>query len=148
MRNFGGDTSDTMPVLFSRTIADDPSSSWDFSWTPDVVVVNLGTNDFSTGDPGQEFADRLGEFVAEIRTHYPVAWILLATSPMLGGTAHTQHRSYLEQAVAGGGDHVRLVDLAEQDPNDGYGCDFHPSPVTQQKMATALVAAIRDVTGW
>jgi lysophospholipase L1-like esterase len=148
VRNFGGDTSDTMPVLFGRTFADDPASTWDFSFAPDVVVINLGTNDFSTGDPGTAFEDGLLAFVEAIRGRYPGAPILLATSPMLGGDAHEQHRAHLQAVIDAAGDGVRLVDIAEQDAADGLGCDFHPSQVTQQKMADALVPIIQEVTGW
>jgi lysophospholipase L1-like esterase len=148
VRNFGGDTSATMPVLFGRTFADDAASAWDFSFAPDVVVINLGTNDFSTGDPGTAFEDGLLAFVEDIRGRYPGAPILLATSPMLGGDAHAQHRAHLQAVVDAAGDGVRLVDIAEQDPDDGLGCDFHPGPVTQQKMADALVPVIQEVTGW
>src|SRR6266545_4585469 len=148
IRNFGDDPSDKMPLLFERTFADDPSSVWDFSTTPRVVVVNLGTNDFWNGDPGVAFRDGYIDFVAQIRAHYPRAWILLATSPMLGGATHEIHRGYLDEVVAASDERVRLVDIAEQDPADGLGCDFHPSEATQAKMAAALVPTIREVTGW
>lgn len=148
VRNVGGDTTDTMPVLFLRTIADEPDSEWDFATSPDVVVVNLGTNDFASGDPGTDFTDGYVAFIEQIREHYPEPWILVATSPMLSGAARPQLRAYLEAAVGAAGERVRLVDLDEQNPDDGYGCDSHPSRATQQKMADRLVPAIRDVTGW
>lgn len=104
-------------------------------------------HDFSIGDPGLAFEDGLLAFVQDIRARYPGAPILLATSPMLGGDAHAQHRAHLEAVIDAAGDGVRLVDVAEQDPADGLGCDFHPSRVTHQKMADALVPVIREVTG-
>ena len=52
-RNFAGDTNETMPVLYGRTLGTQASSTWDFaSWVPDAVVINLGSNDFQQGDPG------------------------------------------------------------------------------------------------
>ena len=156
--NNGGDPVDPMPVLFERTFADDPASTWAFSYTPDVVVVNLGTNDFSTGDPGQPFVDAYVAFVAQIRTHYPAAWIIVAMSPMVsdafpaGAMQRTILRTYLQDVVAAaaaaGDARVDYLEIAEQDAADGYGCDYHPSAATAAIMADALVAAIQTLVGW
>jgi lysophospholipase L1-like esterase len=150
IRNYGGDASDTMPLLYERIFADDPGSTWSFTGEhPDVVVVGLGTNDFSIGDPGDAFAEAMTDFVAQIRGHHPDAWIVLASSPMLGGADHETHRGYLEDAIAAAGDdRLRYLEIAVQADADGYGCDWHPSDVTAGKMATALVAEIRELTGW
>jgi lysophospholipase L1-like esterase len=157
--SYGGDPTDPLPVLFERTLADDAASAWSFAaYTPDVVVVDLGTNDFSVGDPGTPFVDAYVAFVAQIRAHYPDAWILVATSPMLsdsyppGAMQRTIAAGYLQDAVAAavaaGDGRVDFVDLAEQDPADGYVCDYHPSEATQAIMAAALAARIRALTGW
>jgi lysophospholipase L1-like esterase len=154
-RNNGGDMSDLMPSLWLRTIADDPPSVYPFtSYTPDVVVIDLGTNDFAGGDPGQPFVDAYDAFVQAIRAKYPDAHIVIAMSPMLsdgfpaGAMERTKAIAYLQQVVAHGGANVTYLDLAEQDPADGYGCDYHPSQATAQKMSTALVAHIHTITGW
>ncbi|MCA9674230.1 MAG: endo-1,4-beta-glucanase, partial [Myxococcales bacterium] len=157
-RNYGDDGTATMTALYLRTIPDDDASAWSFTDAPDVVVINLGTNDFSVGDPGAPFVAAMTTLIEEIRQRRADAWIVLALSPMLGdgypaGEMHrTRARGYLQQAVADahdrGDDRVDFLDLAEQDPVDGYGCDYHPSEVTQGKMATALAAKIRALTGW
>ena len=158
-RNNGGDTTDPMPVLFERTLADTDGSTWTFSgYTPDVVVVDLGTNDFAQGDPGQPYVTAFEQFLARIRSAYPSAWILVAQSPMLsdsfpqGAMLRTINAQDLATVVANrtnsGDAKVAYLDVAEQDPNDGYGCDYHPNETTQAKMAAVLVAKIREVTGW
>jgi hypothetical protein len=41
-----GDGSHMMPSIFRRTLATDGDTSWDWDeWTPDALVINLGTND-------------------------------------------------------------------------------------------------------
>jgi lysophospholipase L1-like esterase len=147
-RNYGGEGGDTMPDLFTRVFADDPRSTWGFAYTPDVVVINLGTNDFSVGDPGQPFVDAYRGLVADVRARYPDAWILIAESPMIDGTDRFVLRGHLDDVVAGSGERVALVEIAAQVATDGYGCDYHPSETTQQKMATALVARVRELAGW
>jgi lysophospholipase L1-like esterase len=147
-RDYGGKTTDQMPVRFERTFADDPGNAWDFGWTPQVVVVNLGTNDFAGGDPGQAYVDAYVSFVAAIRAHYPDAWILIAHSPMIDGKNRAVLRGHLDAVVASSGEKVAFVDIAAQLASDGYGCDYHPNEITARKMADVTTAKIREVTGW
>ena len=120
---------------------------------PDVVVVNLGTNDFATGDPGQPYVDAYVAFAQQIRGHYPKALILCAVGSMLGGDSLTQATQYTHQVItaraADGDTNMDFVDLGQQDGNaDGFGCDHHPSTTTDQKMADKLVAKIHALKGW
>ncbi|MDI1447946.1 SGNH/GDSL hydrolase family protein [Polyangium sp. 6x1] len=158
-RDYNGATQDQMPVRFGRTLADDPASTWDFSYTPDVVVVNLGTNDFAKGDPGQAYIDALSGFLDKLRGHYPSAYLLCAAGSMLtdGYPAGAMHLTKVKQHIsaaldvrkAKGDTNVGFVDLGVQDSAvDGIGCDYHPSLATHQKMADKLVAALQSAKGW
>ena len=146
LRNSDGSTANTMPLRYGRTIADDPNSVWGFSYAPDAIVINLGTNDFATGDPGGGYVSAYVAFIAMVKTKFPAVKILITTSPMLDGTSRTQARAYLDQVAAQTG--VTVVEIAEQLASDGYGCDYHPNIVTQRKMADAIVVALRTATGW
>ena len=49
--NYGDDTNEPLPTLYGRTIPTE-DGDWTFAWQPDVVLINLGTNDVSTdNDP-------------------------------------------------------------------------------------------------
>ena len=153
-RDYGGSTEDQMPVLYERTFADDAGKLWDFSsWKADVVVVNLGTNDFAKGDPGQAYIDAYGGLVKQVRGHYPDAYIVCAVGSMLGGGDLAKGLGYVKGVVAAAGmandKKVSFVDLGQQDGDvDGLGCDYHPSLKTHQKMADTLVVAVKAVAGW
>ncbi len=157
-RDVSGSTTNQMPVRFTRTLADDPKSVWGFPKpAPDVVVINLGTNDFNSQDggspdPGPPFQAAYTAFVQQLRMRYPSAAIICTLSPMLGGSSRTAARTYINAVVTqltGGGDrHLSFFEFAEQQSSDGLGCDYHPSTTTHQIMATALVPAIRTVAGW
>jgi lysophospholipase L1-like esterase len=153
-RDYGGSTDNQMPVLYERTFAENPGVAWDFStWKADVVVLNLGTNDFAKGDPGQAYIDAYGGMVKQIRGHYPEAYIVCAVGSMLGGGDLTQDIKYVKGVVAAansaGDAKVSFVDLGQQDGNtNGLGCDYHPSLKTHQLMADKLTAAIKSVAGW
>ena len=152
VRNYDGLADDVMPTLWPRTLADDAASAWNFSWIPDVVVINLGTNDFAKGDPGQPFQAAYAAFLATLRAHYPAAYVVCATSVLLGAADRDKQRAYIKSVVdaanARGDAKVSLLDLDAQLPADGYGCDYHPSGVTHVKMSDKLVAHVHALTGW
>jgi lysophospholipase L1-like esterase len=155
LRNFGGETTETMPARYDRALADDPSSTWDaHAFEPDVIVIDLGTNDFNDGkgDPGPAFQATYTTFLATLRARHAQAHIVAATSPMLVGDDRTTLRTYVQAAVSArqsaGDAKVSWLDMDQQVATDGYGCAFHPSATTQKKMATALVAHLKSHLGW
>lgn len=150
-RNYGGDKTDTLPVLFERTIPDDPASHWTFTWPlPDVVVINLGTNDFGQGDPGPGFVTAYETFLARVRAEYSNATIFCALGSMLAEPSVSIARRYIQKVVADAASpRVAFLEFPTQDlAHDGAGCDYHPNVVTQKKMADILVRAIHDKVGW
>jgi lysophospholipase L1-like esterase len=154
--NVDGTTTGTLPDIYGETIpyssATTPSS-WNFAdWIPDVVVIDLGTNDFAgsaTGDPGPEFVTTYVTFVQRVRTNYPDAWIFCTNGPMLSGTEYAQAQTYIQSVVSMVNDpKVTYLAFPTQNPANGEGCDGHPSPTTHQLMATQLTAAIESALGW
>ncbi len=127
---------------------------WDFSAAPnDVVVINLGTNDSSYID--KDFDERKGEFVekytdflADVRKYNPDAHIICT----LGIMGCTDEYPLIEEAVANfcketGDKKVTCYMSPVQSASDGYGSDWHPSAVTQQKNAYILADKICQVLG-
>jgi hypothetical protein len=155
-------TSVAMPSMFLRALPDDPTPMTQGELErapPDVVVVNLGTNDFRRGDPRASFERAMVAFLAEeLRVRYPNAYIICALSPMLTDAMPTspmersKARVSLQSVVrarrASGDTRVSYLEFDEQIADDGYGCDFHPSLETHRQMATKLASAIRSLTGW
>jgi lysophospholipase L1-like esterase len=152
-RNYGGDMTETMPTLYKRTIPTDSASTWNFSWIPDAVIIDLGTNDFSKGDPGQPYLNAYEGFVSDLRTHYPNAYLFLVIGPMTSGADLTTARGYLDQVVMvrsdAGDKRVKqiLVDPQDQSKN-GIGCDYHPSVATDDAMGKAIASTIKTTMGW
>ena len=145
---------DPLPVYYDRTLPERPESVWSFaSWQPHAVVINLGNNDLSTTtDPSQvEFETAYAALLERIRTAYPDALILCTLGPGSGGD-HAIFFGYIENVVqariAQGDTKVTSFVLPATDANDGFGCDWHPSLATHERMAEALVAALRAELGW
>lgn len=150
-RDFGGSTVNQMPALFLRSLAADPTSSWDFSYTPDVVVVNLGTNDFAHSNPGAPYQEAMTKFTELLRSKYASAHIVLTVSSMMVSqrtNVRTALAEVIAQRVKDGDTKITLFEFDEQVEADGYGCDAHPNQTTQRKSAEKLSAYLRDLTGW
>lgn len=153
--NYGDDATscvDPLPKFYDLTLPSQPGSSWDFSrFQPDAVVVNLGTNDFSTQvDPDQAtFEGAYRALLVRLRQVYPSAHILCTNGPMLSGADLSTLRGYLTNVVAAMADpKISTFQITPQDGSDGYGCDWHPSAARHQKVALDVEAALRDALGW
>ncbi len=158
-RNYEPNDEEPFPVFYDRALADLPDSLWDFKgYKPAVVIVNLGTNDFIDGDPGQDFVDAYIDFVDQIRARNANAWIVAAVPTLIhdadpaGEEQRTKITGYIQEVVQhfkdAGDSKVEFMELVETDPDDGYGCNYHPTIVTQQKVADQVVDKVRELTGW
>jgi len=152
--NYGGEGGPTLPDLYERAIPDETSSVWDFAGAPqvDLVVINLGTNDYSTdNDPtDDEFVAGYTALLSTIRGRHPAAAILCTVGPLLSGTDLTTARANIGSAVAArvdaGDELVRAVDMTT--PNQDPGCDWHPSIPTHTAMADELAPTVEELLGW
>ncbi|KAK4555187.1 hypothetical protein LTR86_007483 [Recurvomyces mirabilis] len=162
------DTSPTMPELWTRYGANDADNSYDFSYQPQIVVINLGTNDWSyllfnstggsyAGRPTvnvTQFTNALYSFAKTVQTKYNYPQMFLTSSPLLGDSypttadaQHTTQANAVKAVVAKLGSKAHFVDFPSQDTNAvGAGCDYHPSAAEHQIMAAILTTAIKQVT--
>ncbi len=153
--NYGDEASsctDPLPIYYARTLPSRADSAWDFArFQPDAVVVNLGTNDFSTAvDPDKAtFEGGYKALLERIRAAYPSAHILCTNGPMLSGADLATVRGHIANVVAALADpKISAFEVPAQDGTDGYGCDWHPSAARHQKVATVVEAALRQALGW
>jgi lysophospholipase L1-like esterase len=146
-RNYGETTptatSLTMPKRYPYAIPD--SVMWNFSlYQPQAVVINLGTNDFGSGDPGTPFETAYVSFVQTIRQKYADAYFILID--MYGGDRLTRLNNILASLKASG--ESKAVVLSLNSVQNNLGCNQHPNVAGQQGMGTMLAARLRTVLGW
>ncbi len=143
----------TMPKVYAR-IMPSADSAWDFdAWQPHAVVINLGTNDFSSnGDPGAAYETAYLDFVRRLRDRYADAFFVLSIGPMLDGANLEGARKHLQAIIktraSEGDSKMSYLEYPPQAQADGYGCDWHPSAKTNAKMADLLVAELKKQLSW
>jgi lysophospholipase L1-like esterase len=152
-RDNSNDTAAVLSSVYENALGLVASPAWSFGRKADVVVINLGTNDFATGDPGEtEFKTAYSSLIASIRGNYPDAWIFCMLGPMLFGDGLTQATAYTTAIVSehntAGDSRVGLLNFGTQDTSLGTGCAYHPNVTVQTAMADQLVSAIEAALDW
>lgn len=150
VRNYGGlSPEETMPNKYLRTFDCSEGAEWkDGSFDPSIVVIYLGTNDFSVGvQPAvSEWCREYARLLREVRGNYPSVPILCVASkadPLMG--------EYVEKAVAASGlENVFWTSIQEMAHNDTteLGASWHPNYEGQRKVAGLMIPYISTITGW
>ena len=156
VRNYGDSNKvsvDPMPSLYDRICFSDSIKKWNYSsWIPQAVVINLGTNDFST----QPFPDKAvfqeayQRLIHRVRALYPGVTIFCVCGPMIGEPCW----SYIQEVVEWEQKRKRDKDvffvgidrnvLADTD----WGCDMHPNIFGMSKMTGILASAMKLRMNW
>jgi lysophospholipase L1-like esterase len=157
VRNYnseGSMSSGTMLTYYGRTVANDPQENWDFGeWVPDAVVINLGTNDFSTTPhpEGELFLEGYTNLIWKVRNLYPRAQIFAVAGPLMVGPAEDTIRSVvtqMNQVLKDDRVHFVLIENTLELTAADFGCDWHPNASGQAKIAAQLSPAIAEILGW
>jgi len=153
-RNYGGDMTNTLPMIYTRALTNDATPAWDFRTQPQVVIINLGTNDISNGkgDPGTPFRTAYTGLVQTVRSKYLAALIICTNGPLLSGTDLTTILGHIKAVVdarkAAGDTNIEAFDQIATQTSDKAACQYHPNPAENQLMANQLVAEIKARLGW
>lgn len=149
IRNYGGDRKNTMPTMIDK-ITPISKKSWDkLEFIPQVVVINLGTNDFSENYiPNKHaFVEAYQELIKRLKDDYPDVKILCTVGPVLSDPALSLSKEYVETVVSSFSD-VYYLAYTPQKREDGYGLSYHPSKITHEKMAKELMHKLREIMRW
>lgn len=163
-QNYDGEKTGTLPLIYDYVNADESGLIWNhYNYTPDVIVINLGTNDFSaeissaanTVDSAV-FASTYVSFINKLRSYYPNASIICCVGVMMSDSypSGKYHWTRIQKYVSSVRNYFNnngdsKVYYLKLEPQTGpYGEDWHPTAATDQKMATALVNFINTNINW
>ena len=167
-RNYGeaktGSPRSCMPVQYEytgyaldldlRKEASFLKEKWDFSrYQPDVICINLGTNDLSTRNYDLKLLKEGYQKLYKLaRQHNPKAKIVFLTGSMLYNQELKEARQLLDEVTAeakkAGDKEVYRFDMSPIQGNEWYGNDYHPNIYQDEKMAGELTAYLRGLMKW
>ena len=128
-------------------------TAWDFTKRqPDLVVINLGTNDMSyvldKPERREEYITGYIAFLHTVRKHNPCARILCVLG-IMGEALCSAVEETVERYKAEAKDtRISYMGFSDQLPEDGYVADWHPTEVTHAKAAKKLTGEIRKLMQW
>ena len=148
---------ESMPTFYNRTIGTEAGSYWDPSqWQPNLVVIALGTNDFSS-DPAptvEEFAKGYLNWIDIIMRDYPTAQLLLLCNPVMDDNYdkdrqcdNIENVRMLASAQHGIDVHYLRIPQSVADPSGNWGCGGHPNVVTSTNMAAYMLPMVKKILG-
>jgi len=137
-----------MPSYWNKTLANSAAATttWNFtSWIPQAVVINLGTNDYSTTPypPQSVFQDAYLNFINEIQQDYgSQVEIFLVCGPLIGNPCCQYVQNVSELA------NVNYINMQNILNSTDYGCDGHPNVDGHRKMFDVAFPIIQKVMQW
>lgn len=141
-----------MPHRYKQTFNAAKEPLWnpaEAPYTPDVVVIYLGTNDFSTGQQPQEinFRNNYIALLQRIKANYGENTPILC----MGSNANPYLYDYIRSAVVVSGlKNVAYMTVSNFAHNyeDELGASWHPNYKGHLKVASCMIPYISTLTGW
>jgi lysophospholipase L1-like esterase len=142
-------------TYYPRTLLNDAASHYDSAgWRPQVVVIRLGSNDFSTPVEPDEawtqvqlekaFRTSYRSFIAGIRRRIGPAALIVAAQPGAGENQANQEVAQIVGQLRAQGD--RRLYYLRFPPLQNTGCDTHPNLADHRLISAVLAQFIEDHT--
>lgn len=152
-------TSGLVPKIYTQVgkmwdSSNDPNVNeleWDFdSFVPDIVVINLGTNDNSyvkgDAEKTRAYTDEYIEFLRLVREKNPKAHIVCALGVMGADLYNAVETAANEYSAQTGDTNISCVKLGQIRSDEGYAADWHPTEATQTRVAREMAEHLISVS--
>lgn len=157
VRNYGYKekvSPEAMPDRFNRVFDEKDQPIWNFKqWLPDVVFINLGTNDFSTKPYPDKAVFKAGyeKLINEVRKQYGDLPIFCVVGPMTDEPCYSYVKEMVEDfRSVYQKKNVYFVGIPTylMNPAKDLGSDTHPNYLGQRKMAAHVLPVVASIIGW
>lgn len=161
-RNFDDSRTSTLPQLFNHTFPDDQLQKWNHDrFQPDLIIINLSTNDFGPEMSEKEnlcdsslFVSTYISFVNELLLDYPHSKIILTIGNALndlwpaGLNRLSRARSYIKTTANNCSNQNRVGTFELTIQKAPYGEDWHPTIKTHSEMSNQIAIFIKTTMNW
>ena len=152
VRNYNGSAGDPMPVAYPFALLDHSVVYEGAAWHPQIIIMALGTNDFSTPlNAGEKWMSReqlhadweatYVKFIQALRARNPRAFIIVWATDMAEHEIQMEARKVVTQLQAKGESRIAFIPI---DSLAMDGCNWHPSLADHAAIAEKLIRFIDD----
>ena len=128
-------------------------NKWDFKTHPELIVINIGTNDnsYTKGKPEriEEFKTAYTDLIKQVRSNNPDSEILCILG-LMGKELYPTITEVVDAYKSDSGDNkINYCEIDQiNSSEDGYGADYHPHEVSHERAADTLIKKIEELYGW
>jgi lysophospholipase L1-like esterase len=152
VRNYNGSPGDSLPVAYPFELFDHATRYAGRHWHPQIIVIALGTNDFSTPlNAGEKWATRddlhadyeatYVKFIESLRARNRNAFIIVWATGKADQEIPQEAAKVVAQIQARGEDRIAFVPIDELAMT---GCHWHPSVADHDAIAGRLIRFIDE----
>jgi lysophospholipase L1-like esterase len=152
VRNYNGSPGDPLPVAYPFVLFEHSTRYADAGWHPQIIVIALGTNDFSTPlNASEKWATREAlhsdyeatylRFLENLRARNPQAFFILWATDMAEHEIQLEANKVVGQMQAKGERRIAFIPI---DALAMSGCNWHPSIADHDAIAEKLIRFIDD----
>ena len=150
VRSWNGKTDDkNLAEFYEFTVGDhNPALKWDHrSYQPDLILIAIGTNDFSPGIPAREdYVTAYVQLINKLLHNHPQAHIALTDGAILNGEKKAALIDYLRETISRV-NNTRVHQLISNHyPGDTQ--DAHPTKDQHIAMAKDLTPQLKALMHW
>lgn len=146
VRNYDGSKGDTLPQAYPYVLFDKQQKYSDPAWKPQVIVIALGTNDFTTrlhptepwktrDELHRDFEANYAHFLQGLRARNPGALFIVWATDMVNGEIEVEAQKVVQDLKLHGDQHILFL------PINGLtfgACNWHPSLADEKVIADKL----------
>lgn len=153
VRNYNGNLKDYyMPERYLQAFDMVRDSKWvpgNPALKPDITVIYLGTNDFSTRmQPAERvFVKNYIQLLQEVKDYYGEDHLILCMVPKHDPLQEVYIRKAIDSSGLGNISLVALSSTVHNEVSD-LGADGHPNGSGHTKIAYTVIPVVSTVTGW
>lgn len=144
-QGYGGGKQFAIPNYYDA-LTHSKKLSWNFAaHQPTMVVIDLGSNDFSAALDSVKFTTAYLNFLKRVRKNYPHSIIVCAAGPSGEGEKFNTQKSYIETVVNTFKKDDKAVHYFAFSTFQMNGSDWHPNVAEHKNMAGELIPFLKSL---
>ena len=147
-QSYGGEHDFVQPKLYDEIVVGS-KAVWDYKNNqPDVVLIELGANDFAKPVDSAAYVNTYIQFVQKIRGQYPGTKIICAAGPDSPDDSTAKFQTHVKAVTGHFAASDKQVYYFYFGKLDCHGSDWHPNIKEHEQMASVLIPFIKEITKW